>query len=125
MVKSCPWNGVHYSLLTIAFQNLLDNTCKFSNDDINIELLITDNYINILIEDSGIGIPSVELESINRPFKRASNAIYIGGFGIGLSLVVKIMELHKATIDIKSKVNEGTLIEILFSRYQGIREKTI
>ena len=112
-------------LLTIAFQNLLDNACKFSNDDINIEFVITDNYISILIEDNGIGIPSDELESINRPFKRASNAKYIGGFGIGLSLVVKILELHKATLDIKSKVNEGTRIDILFSRYQGIREKTI
>jgi signal transduction histidine kinase len=112
-------------LVTIAFQNLLENACKFSNDDINIEFLITDNYINILIEDSGIGIPSDELESINRPFKRASNAKYIGGFGIGLSLVVKIIELHKATVDIKSKVNEGTLIDILFRRYHDIREKTV
>jgi signal transduction histidine kinase len=104
-------------LLTIAFKNLLDNACKFSNDDVIIEFVITDNYINIIVSDTGIGIPSNELESIYRPFARASNVKYIGGFGIGLSLVAKIMELHKAVMDVKSEVYEGTRIDILFRRY--------
>jgi signal transduction histidine kinase len=106
-------------LLTIAFQNLLDNACKFSGDDIIVEFLITDNFIKINISDTGIGIPTNELENIYRPFSRASNVKFIGGFGIGLSLVNKIMELHQAAIDIKSKVNEGTMIEVLFRREQA------
>ena len=81
-------------LLEIAFKNLLDNACKFSNDEINIEFSITEKLINICISDKGIGIPSYEIESIYQPFKRASNVKYIGGFGVGLSLVAKIMELH-------------------------------
>jgi signal transduction histidine kinase len=104
-------------LLTIAFENLLDNACKFSNDDVIIEFVITDIYINIIIIDYGIGIPANELESISRPFKRGSNVKFIGGFGVGLSLVSRIMELHKAVIDIKSKVNEGTRVDVLFRRY--------
>jgi signal transduction histidine kinase len=106
-------------LLTIAFQNLIDNACKFSNDDIIIDFVITDKYINIIISDRGIGIPTDELGSIYRPFSRASNVKYIGGFGIGLALVSKILELHKAVMDIKSKVNEGTRIEVLFRRFTG------
>jgi signal transduction histidine kinase len=106
-------------LLTIAFQNLLDNACKFSDDDIIIDFIITDNYINTIISDKGIGIPSHELMSIYRPFARASNVKFIGGFGIGLALVSKIFELHKATIEIKSIVNEGTHIDILFRRNVG------
>jgi signal transduction histidine kinase len=106
-------------LLTIAFKNLLDNACKFSNDDIIVEFVITDNYINVIISDNGIGIPTNELDTIYRPFSRASNVKFIGGFGIGLSLVSRIMGLHRAVIDIQSKVNEGTRIDILFRRYSG------
>ena len=103
-------------LLTIAFQNLLDNACKFSNDEIIVDFVISDDFINISISDKGIGIPSNELENIYRPFSRASNVKFIGGFGIGLSLVSKIIELHEAVMDIKSKINEGTKIEVLFRR---------
>lgn len=106
-------------LLSIAFQNLLDNACKFSDDDISIDFILADNYINIIIADKGIGIPLDELEIIYRPFARASNAKFIGGFGMGLALVSKIFELHKATMDIESKVNEGTRIGILFRRKDG------
>jgi signal transduction histidine kinase len=103
-------------LLEIAIKNLLDNACKFSNEDVNVEFSIADKFINIIISDKGVGIPSNELMTIYNPFKRASNAKFIGGFGIGLSLVVKIMELHGATIKVNSKENEGTLIEISFKR---------
>lgn len=106
-------------LLTIAFKNILDNACKFSNDDVIVEFIITDNNINVIISDNGIGIPSEELETIYRPFSRASNAKFIGGFGLGLALGMKIFELHKAVIEIKSKVNEGTRIDILFRRFSG------
>ena len=106
-------------LLTIAFQNLLDNACKFSNDDISVDFEISDKSINVIISDSGIGIPADELEMIHRPFSRASNVKFIGGFGIGLSLVSRIMELHEAEMKTRSKVNEGTSIEMVFRHYSG------
>jgi len=103
-------------LLEIAFKNLLDNACKFSNEDVNVEFIISDKLINITISDKGVGIPSNEIANIYSPFKRASNAKFIGGFGIGLSLVVKIMELHDAIINVYSTENEGTRFELLFKK---------
>lgn len=103
-------------LLEIAFKNLLENACKFSSDDVIIEFLILDKYIKIIISDKGIGIPSNELDSIYLPFKRASNVKYKGGFGIGLSLVNKIIALHNATLTVFSIENEGTQFELLFKR---------
>jgi signal transduction histidine kinase len=103
-------------MLEIAFINLIDNACKFSNDDIGVEFVIVDKLINIIISDKGIGIPSNEVESIYRPFKRASNVKFISGFGIGLSLVSKIMELHEATINVNSTENKGTRFELSFKR---------
>ena len=43
-----------------------------------------------------------------RPFKRASNVKFIGGFGIGLSLVIKIMEIHDIVLKVYSTIDEGT-----------------
>jgi signal transduction histidine kinase len=103
-------------MLTIAFKNLVDNACKFSNEDVVIEILILDNSINIIISDKGIGIPSDELEGIYRPFKRGSNVKFKGGFGIGLALVAKIIELHSAVLKVNSTENEGTRFELLFKK---------
>jgi len=104
-------------LLTLAFNNLLDNACKFSSEEITVGFLITDEFINLKFEDNGIGIPQVEIEDIYRPFSRASNVKFIGGFGIGLSLVSKIIEIHNAEMKIKSEINSGTCIEIVFRHY--------
>jgi signal transduction histidine kinase len=102
-------------LLIIAFQNILDNACKFSNDDVFIDFMLNDNFIRIIFTDTGLGIPSDELERIYRPFTRASNVKFIGGFGIGLSLVSKILELHNAVMTVRSRINEGTSIEVQFT----------
>ena len=103
-------------LLTIAFNNLIENACKFSDEDVTIEFLIMDKIIKITITDSGIGIPSEEFDSIFKPFKRASNVRFKGGFGIGLSLVARIIELHNAGIEVFSEQNKGTKFELTFTR---------
>ncbi len=103
-------------LLNIAFNNLLDNACKFSNDDVLVNFLISDLSLSIIISDSGVGIPLTDIDNIFKPFKRADNVKFISGFGIGLTLVAKIMELHKAKINILSKEKVGTKIEINFAR---------
>jgi signal transduction histidine kinase len=103
-------------LLVIAFNNLLDNACKFSTEDVIIEFTITDPEIYIAITDSGIGIPEDELNRIGKPFRRGANVKFIGGFGIGLSLVSRILELHQTNMDIRSDVNSGTIVSIRFSR---------
>jgi signal transduction histidine kinase len=108
-------NG-NIGLLAIAFKNLIDNACKFSNEDVMIEFFIMDKSIKIAISDKGVGIPLNELDCIFKPFKRASNVKFKGGFGIGLSLVAKILELHGASVEVKSTENEGTRFEVLLQR---------
>jgi signal transduction histidine kinase len=101
-------------LLVIAFTNIIDNACKFSDAEVIAEFVIIDKCIKIIISDSGIGIPQNELKDIYQPFKRASNAKFKSGFGIGLSLVNKIMELHDATLQAYSTEKEGTRFELIF-----------
>jgi len=108
-------NG-NYGLIEIAIKNLLDNACKFSGEDIGVEFILTEKYINIIISDKGIGIPPNEITSIYSPFKRASNVKFKSGFGIGLSLVDKIMKLHNAELNVYSTENEGTRFNLRFKR---------
>ena len=106
-------------LLSIAFSNLLDNACKFSTEDVDVEFVISDDHIRIRISDKGIGIPADELKSGYTPFKRASNVKYIGGFGLGLSLVKKIFDLHDAEMRVQSSEDNGTLAEVIFKSFKN------
>lgn len=103
-------------LLAIAFNNLIDNACKFSSGDIAVELNIRDSNIIVVVQDQGIGIPEEELKTIFRPFSRGSNVKFIGGFGLGLSLVARIIEVHGARLNVSTDINEGTRIEMVFTR---------
>jgi signal transduction histidine kinase len=101
-------------MLEIAFQNLIENACKFSEDDVIIEFSIKDESIKIILTDKGIGIPANEIGNIYKPFNRASNVRYKGGFGIGLALVAKIFELHFVDFNLYSTENKGTSFELNF-----------
>lgn len=103
-------------LLAIAFKNLIDNACKFSNENVIVEFSFGGENINVVVTDNGIGIPESELRNIYKPFTRGSNVKFIGGFGIGLTMVSKIIQLHKAGISVSSKENEGTRISLQFKR---------
>jgi signal transduction histidine kinase len=102
-------------LLSIGLKNLIENACKFSTDDVIVEVMAKDEHIEVIISDKGIGIPSGELDTIYEPFQRATNARFKGGYGIGLSLVAKIAELHNVKIKLESKENEGSRFELLFN----------
>ncbi len=101
-------------MLQIAFINLIDNACKFSDDDVLIEFQIGHKRIKVIISDKGIGIPSSEIGNIYKPFNRASNVRYKSGFGIGLALVAKIFELHNVEFKVHSTENKGTRFELTF-----------
>lgn len=101
-------------LMKIAITNIIDNACKFSqNNKCKIELSFDDKYIRLNFIDNGIGIPENEIEKIFNPFYRASNISDKQGHGIGLSLAKKIIEIHKGQLNIKSELNKGTNINVL------------
>ncbi len=105
-------------MLIIAFKNLIDNACKFSDEDVIVEFMIQDKFIKVTISDKGIGIPSNEIDSIYQPFNRASNVWFKSGFGIGLALVAKIFVHHEVDFKVFSTENEGTRFELIFKSSQ-------
>jgi len=103
-------------MLEMAFRNLLDNALKFSKDEIEVMVKPTGKNINVRITDHGIGIPYDDIIKILKPFERGKNVGYIDGWGVGLSIVKQIAELHTALIEIKSKENDGTSVELIFKK---------
>jgi signal transduction histidine kinase len=102
-------------LIKTAIINLIENGCKYSlNHKAVLTLKTEKSGLTIMISDSGIGIPDKDLDHIFQPFYRASNSTSARGHGIGLSLVQKIVQIHKGTIRVKSKLGEGTIFTILF-----------
>lgn len=103
------------SLLKIAFINLVQNACKFSSDNqALINLSATDFYKVIHIEDKGIGIEPQEIEYIFQPFYRSSKTSETKGYGIGLSLVDRIIKMHNGKIKVTSELRVGTKFSIIF-----------
>ncbi len=93
-------------LLEIAFSNLIGNAVKYvgTNGLIELDLLDTENEIEIEIADSGIGIPAGDLDKIFSDFFRGSNIKdrSYEGTGLGLSIVKQIVERHQGIISAAS-----------------------
>ncbi|MBT1687811.1 sensor histidine kinase [Dawidia soli] len=104
---SAPLQG-NFHLLQTALLNILDNAYKYSSGDISVILSSTDRDVTIVIQDYGIGIPPDDLQRIRVPLFRASNAWSIPGAGLGLSLVDRIVWVHRGTFQIASEEGEGT-----------------
>lgn len=95
-----------------VFSNLLDNALKFSKEKPETKISITKNsqFIKIEVNDKGIGVAEKDLQRIFEKFYRSDyyKKSNIQGFGLGLSFVNKIVQLHKGTVKAVSKLDEGT-----------------
>ena len=105
-------------LLYRAFFNLVENAYKYTekNGTITITSYREENENIICISDTGIGIPTDDIEHIFEPFYRAdkSRSRKISGAGLGLAITKEIFDIHKASITINSPENSGTVVEVRF-----------
>ena len=96
--------------------NILSNSIKYTPEggkiDIYVGYVHNDAYVKI--KDTGIGIPKNDLDRIFERFYRVDKARsrQLGGTGLGLSIAKEIIEKNNGSINIKSKVNEGTEVVI-------------
>jgi len=102
----------HELRLEQIFVNLLDNAVKFNrpSGEVQIEMRSTNGKVNILIGDTGIGIPSEDLPRVFERFYRVDKARSraLGGTGLGLSIVKHAVEQMGGTIKVDSRLGEGS-----------------
>ncbi|WP_395768861.1 ATP-binding protein [Aquirufa sp.] len=100
-------------LMLTAIKNLMENACKFSpNNQAQIQLAISNNQIEIEVKNEGKGIPENDLPFIFQPFFRGENTANSKGYGIGLSLVERIIHLHNGQISVSSELNGWTTFKV-------------
>lgn len=96
-------------LLRRVVLNLLDNACKYSADHQAWVLIATDpQYCSLSVRDDGIGMTPEEVTRIFEPFYRTGSAQGYDGFGVGLSICQRIVDLHQGTITVVSEPGQGS-----------------
>ena len=102
-------------LMQQILENLLSNAMKYSSPE-NPILIHLDGKSNeglwLEVCDRGIGIPEAEQIHVYETFYRAKNVAGMKGTGLGLAIVKKCVDLCGGTIDLKSKINEGTTVRV-------------
>ena len=96
--------------------NLLSNAAKFSgeNKPIYISTAVTENELHFSIKDEGMGISEKDQVHLCEIFYRATNAVNIPGTGLGLHIVAKYVEMMNGSLQIKSELEKGTEINLIF-----------
>jgi len=96
-------------LLKVMLSNIIQNSIKYSNKDSKIEITLKNNIC--IIKDYGIGIKQEYLSKIFDRFYRVDESRARGGYGLGLSIVKDIANLHSIDVNITSEYKKYTQVE--------------
>ncbi len=109
--------------LTNIIYNLLDNANKYSPDapEIHIRTDSISTGVIIKISDKGIGMTKEATQKIFDKFYRVStgNVHDVKGFGLGLSYVKNIVDMHHGTISVKSEIGKGSTFKVFLPHKHG------
>lgn len=96
-----------------VFVNVLDNAIKYSSEgcSISVTAAVYGGKVRVIIEDTGVGIASKDLENVKKKFFKANQQVR--GSGIGLAIVDEIISLHGGEVDISSRLGAGTKVSII------------
>ncbi len=103
--------------LAKALKNVVDNSFKFTlTGYVKLSTLLTGNHLEIVVEDTGIGVTADNLENIGIPFKQIDMSISRSyeGIGVGLAVTAKILQMLNGKLDFKSTFGKGTTVAFKF-----------
>lgn len=113
----CPSSKGNAVLLYRALYNLIENAIKYNKvkGKVRVTLENLSGGARITIADSGIGIPEKDLPHVFEPFYR-SDRDQADGLGLGLSLVLNIVQRHSGSVDVISQPGDGTVFTLTLPR---------
>jgi two-component system NtrC family sensor kinase len=114
---------VHSKLLNHAFFNIIQNAYQAMpvKGTITITSRLIDEFIVVVITDTGVGIPHEKISKIFEPFFKVDPSS--SNVGIGLSVAYGVIRRHGGTIDIDSKLDQGTSVKIKLPTNQNANTK--
>ncbi|WP_247236308.1 ATP-binding protein [Telluribacter sp. SYSU D00476] len=119
------------------FYNLIGNALKFTNEDVQPEITIRaqhldadrreqfpklpphHDYVEILVQDNGIGFDQEYANKIFTIFQRLNDRSSYGGYGIGLALCKKVVDTHNGVLHAEGKPGSGARFTILLPYQQA------
>lgn len=111
--------GVH-KILEEMLYNLCDNAIKYNKENGMVDVIVnqTQDGVNVIVRDTGIGIPVSHQDRVFERFYRVdkSHSKKVGGTGLGLAIVKHGALYHHAKVSLESTVDVGTAITIAFSK---------
>ncbi len=117
VAKDLPQTHWDYQKVLQVFQNLVDNSLKFTPAGgwLAISAVSKSDFIEIRVSDNGIGIPGGNIDQVFDRFYQvdSSSTRMFGGSGLGLSIVREIVLAHKGKIFVESQEGEGTTFLVL------------
>jgi PAS domain S-box-containing protein len=118
--EGSPTVTLDLGLMKHIVMNLLSNAVKFSPENGCIEMFSKqeDDFMTLVVKDSGLGISEEDQQHLFERFYRGSNVLNIQGTGLGLHIVSKYAELMHGTISCHSVLNEGTTFTVTFDLNQ-------
>ena len=107
-------------ILEEMIENLVDNAVKYNKDNGTVDVIVTssDNTCELVVRDTGIGIPQSEQSRVFERFYCVdkSHSKLVGGTGLGLSIVKHGAMFHGAQIKLESTEGKGTSISLIFNK---------
>jgi heavy metal sensor kinase len=100
------------TLLSIMIGNIINNSIKYSHQSSIIKIELKDN--RLVIKDYGMGMDKKTLQSLFDRFYRDDNARTRGGYGLGLSIVKKIVQIYGFHIKVESELSQYSKFIITF-----------
>jgi len=99
-----------------AVSNLVDNAVRFTPNggSVLISIAANDTQSEVSVRDTGCGIPTEEIPRVFDRFYRTDPSRSSDGAGLGLALVKSITDLHGGSASIKSEINRGTTVTLVF-----------
>lgn len=119
--RNLPLVFADVALVERVIQNLMDNAVKFtpSGGKVTLNLTETEQGIEMSISDNGPGIPEKEQPYIFERYHRAKHLkTKSEGSGLGLAIVKKILDIHQASIQVKSTLHQGATFMFYLPVYQ-------
>lgn len=124
--QNLPAIAADRASLSEVFGNLIDNAIKYSNEGgvIKVNAEAKGDFIEISVEDNGIGMPGNVVKNLFQKFYRSHRSREtVAGTGIGLYISKAIVESHGGTISVRSAEGKGSTFIVSLPTYASVAEK--
>jgi len=100
------------TLIEVVLKNLIENALKYSKERVEVKI---ESSGTVSVRDYGVGIGKSDLEKVTKKFYRSGTHSWDNSMGLGLSIVKAILKLHATSLDIESRLDEGSTFTFTIS----------